>query len=225
MLELVSAKGDARPERQSSWLSLLGVVQGRLDGVLRPLPLAFAGFVLVHFSVQAYRAFTDGALPEPGFERWPWLVGAELLLWLAFTAFGIRQLKRSFLARGSLPAQDAQERALAVIEPLSLAIVLVFGGTHGAFLAWPLMTGSMDAADLRPELVATLSSTWRGLPVHGIAYLCAVGVTSFCAARLTLVALPVARPWLKRAVISLAVFVHLLGSYAVIRCGSGSLLP
>ena len=73
--------------------------------------------------------------------------------------------------------------------------------------------------------MADLSSTWRGLPLLGIVYLCAVGAAAFCAARLTLALLPAARPGLSRAVVGLAVLAYLLGSYAVIRCGSGSLLP
>ncbi len=188
---------------------------------------SFAGFVLLHFSLQAYRAYADGALPESGFERSPWLVGALLLLlWLPFTVFGVRRLSRSF-TRGWLTATatDGQERALAIVERLSLAVVLLFGAAHGLLMAWPLLSGSLDQADLRSELVAGLSSTWHGFPVQAIVYLCAVGATSFCAARLTLAALPAARPGLRRAVVGLAVFAHLLGSYAVIRCGSGSLLP
>jgi len=224
MLELVSAKGDARPERQSSWLSSLGRVRGKLAG-WPGLQLSFAGFVLLHFSVQAYRAYTGDALPESNFEQAPWFVGALFVLfWLPFTVFGVRKLSRAF-TRGGLPASAGQERALAVVEPLSLALVLSFGTVHGALMAWPLLSGSLTPADLRPELVAGLSSTWRGLPMQGIAYLCAVGAASFAAARLTLAALPAARPRLARAVVGLAVLAYLLGSYAVIRYGSGSLLP
>jgi hypothetical protein len=224
MLELVTAKGDARSERQSSWPSSLGRVRGRLAATAGLLQLSFAGFVLLHFSAQAYRAYTDGALPESGFERAPWFVGALLLLWLPFTAFGVRKLSLSF-TRGWRPGAAGQERALAVVESLSLAVVLLFGCLHGALMAWPLLSGSLGEADLRPELVAGLSSTWHGFPVEGMAYLCAVGAAAFCAARLTLAALPAARPRLARAVVGAAVLAYLLGSYAVIRCGSGSLLP
>jgi hypothetical protein len=225
MLELVSVKVDARAERQSSWLSSSRAVRERLESLARPLQLSFAGFVLWHFSSQAYRAYSEGALPEAGFERAPWLVGGLLLLlWLPFTVFGVRKLSRA-LARGSLGAAQGQTRALAVIEPLGLAIVLSFGGLHGVLMAWPLLAGSLDGTDLRAELVADLSSTWRGLPVQGVVYLCAVGAAAFCAARLTLALLPAGRPRLPRVVVSLAVLAYLLGSYAVIRCGSGSLLP
>jgi len=92
-------------------------------------------------------------------------------------------------------------------------------------MAWPLLSGSLGEADLRPELVAGLSSTWHGFPVKGMVYLCAVGAAAFCAARLTLAALPAARAPLARAVVGVAVLAYLLGSYAVIRSGSGSLLP
>ncbi|MEI9941447.1 MAG: hypothetical protein WDO69_29865 [Pseudomonadota bacterium] len=221
----MSAKGDVRPERQSSWLTSLSGVRGRLAGLAGPLQLSFAGFVLLHFSLQAYRAYTDGALPESGLERAPWLVATLLLLlWLPFTLFGLRRLSRTF-TQGRRPAAGGQERALAVVEPLALAVVLSFGAVHAVAMAWPLLEGSLDEADLRQELVVGLSSTWRGVPAQGVAYLCAVGAASFCAARLTLAALPAARPGLARAVVGLAVLSYVLGSYAVIRCGSGSLLP
>jgi len=225
MLELVSAKGDARAARQSSWLSSLGGVQAKLERAAGPLRLTFAAFVLVHLALQARRAHSATALPEPGFEQAPWLVGALLaLLWLPFTVFGLRTLSRSF-TRSGRAARTGQAYALSIIEPLSLVIVLSFGALHSADLAWPLLRGSLDAVDVRGELVAKLSSTWRGVPVHAIGYLGAVGAAAFCAARLALASLPAGRPTLTRAVLTLAVLAYLLGSYAVIRCGSGSLLP
>ena len=218
-------KRDARPERQSSWLSSLAEVRRKLDAWLGPLELCFSAFVLWHFSVQAYRAASDGALPEPGFERAPELVSALfLLLWLPFTLLGLRRAGRAFTA-APLPAVNAQERALATIEPVALGVVLLFGTVHGAQMAWPLLSGTLTEIDLRPELVAGLSSTWRGVPLSAIVYLCAVGAASFYAARRTLAALPVGRIGLSRAVVGVAVLAYLLGSYAVIRCGSGSLLP
>jgi len=227
MLEFVSGvsgERDARPERQSSWPSIARALRARLAGAARPLQLSFAGFVLWHLAGQAYRAYTDGALPAAGFERTPWLVFALLLvLWLPFSVFGLRKLSRTF-THERLPAAG-QARALAVVEPLSLAVVLLFGSVHGLLMGWPLLSGALDQADLRAQLVADLSSTWRGLPLEGSVYLCAVGATAFCAARLTLALLPAGRPSLSRTVVGLAVLAYLLGSYAVIRCGSGSLLP
>jgi len=225
MLELVSAKGDARAARQSSWLSSPGGTEAKLARAAGPLRLMFAAFVLVHLALQAWRAHTASALPEAGFEQAPWLVGALLgLLWLPFTAFGLLTLSRS-LTRREWASLRGQARALAVIEPISLAIVLVFGALHGVTLAWPLVRGAFDALDVRAELVATLSSTWRGVPMNALGYLCAVGAAAFCAARLALASLPARGPALVRAVLTLAVGAYLLGSYAVIRCGSGSLWP
>jgi hypothetical protein len=236
MLELVSgvpAERDARPERQSSWQSSLRRVRGSLSALSRPLQLGFGGFVLLHFSGQAYRAYSEAALPSAGFERAPWFVAAVLLLfWLPFTVFGVRKASAAsrgrltrFVTSEGMKALEGQARALAAIEPVALAIVLVFGGVHGVLMAWPLLSGALDEADLRAELVSDLSSTWRGVPLQGIAYLCAVGAAAFCAARLALALLPAQRPALSRAVVGLAVLSYLLGSYAVIRCGSGSLLP
>jgi len=189
------------------------------------LQLSFGGFVLLHFSGQAYRACTDAALPSAAFERSPWFVaGVSLLFWLPFTVFGVRKASL-WMSRSRLKALEGQARALAIVEPVALAIVLSFGGVHGALMGWPLVSGALDDADLRAELVATLSSTWRGVPAQGIVYLTAVGAAAFCAARLTLALLPAKRPRLSRIVVSLAGLAYLLGSYAVIRCGSGSLLP
>jgi len=228
MLKLVSGvsgERDARSDHQSSWLSSLRGARQRLLGLDRPLQLGFAGFVLWHFCAQAYRAYTDGPLPEPGFERAPWFVAAlHVLFWLPFTVFAVRKLAGSF-ARGGPNPLERQERALSAVDPFALAIVILFGGVHGTLVTWPLLSGSLDAADVRAELVADLSSTWRGLPLSAIVYSCAVGAAAFCAARLTLALLPVMRPGLSRGIVGLAVLGYVLGSYAVIRCGSGSLLP
>jgi len=228
MLELVSGvagERDARPERQSSWQGPLRGARALLARLSRPLQLSFGGFVLLHFSGQAYRAYTDEALPSAGLERSPWFVlGVSLLFWLPFTVWGIRKTV-AWASRSRLTALQGQARALAVVEPVALAIALLFGGVHGALMGWPLVSGALDAADLRAKLVADLSSTWRGVPVDGIVYLCAVGAAAFSAARLTLALRPTQRPGLSRVVVSLAVLAYLLGSYAVIRCGSGSLLP
>jgi hypothetical protein len=189
------------------------------------LQLSFAGFVLLHFFGQAYRACSDAALPSAAFERSPWFVaGVSLLFWLPFTVFGV-QKAILWASRGRLDALKGQARALAVVEPVALSLVLSFGSVHGALMSWPLISGALDETDLRAELVAALSSTWRGLPVHGIVYLAAVGAAAFCAARFTLELLPAQRPRLSRVVVSLAALAYLLGSYAVIRTGSGSLLP
>ncbi|HEX2671274.1 MAG TPA: hypothetical protein VHM25_10410 [Polyangiaceae bacterium] len=221
----VSGERDARAERQSSWESRLRGARTMLARLSRPLQLGFAGFVLLHFSVQAYRAGSEAALPSAGFERTPWVVAAvSLLFWLPFTVFGV-QKTRLWASRRRLNALEGQARALAVIEPVALALVLAFGGVHGALMGWPLVSGALDAADSRAELVADLSSTWRGVPVQGFVYLAAVGAAAFCAARLTLALLPAKGPGLSRVVIGLAGLAYLLGSYAVIRCGSGSLLP
>ena len=118
MLELVSVKGDARPERQSSYRSGQALAPDRLATSTRALRLGFAAFVLIHFATQAYRADTDGALPGSGVERASGVVAALfLLLWLPFTAVSLWQGSRS-LTRGRLPAAGLQQRALAVVEPL-----------------------------------------------------------------------------------------------------------
>ena len=221
----MSAKGDARPERQSSWPSPesgpWSAFRVRSANYAR---LAFACFVLLHLACQAYRASTDGPIPQPGLELQPWFVSAVLLgVWLPFAVFVGRGLLNSSFR--SNPSAPGQERALAVIEPLALALVLLFVAVHVAGIAWPLLSGSLADQDVRPELIASVSATYRGVPLQAVVYLGAVGAASFYAVRQTLAVLPKARPRLARGVVALGVVAYLLGSYAVIRCASGAILP
>jgi hypothetical protein len=219
----VSVEGDARPERQSSSPSSLR--SASLSNVRRFARPAFAIFVLVHLALQAFRAHADATRPEPGLEQEPWFVAAVLLVvWLPFALLAGHELRRApFFAR--LPGQDDRTRALAVAERLSLLVVVLFTLVHVAHTAWPLLAGSLADADLRPELILMLSTTSHGVPLQGIIYLCGVGASSFYAARQALTALPGAPRAVTRAVVALAVLGYALGSYAVIRCASGPILP
>jgi hypothetical protein len=216
----VSVEGDARPERQSS-----SVLKALLSNTRRFARPAFAIFILAHFAVQALRAGADDARPEPGLEQQPWFVAALLLLvWAPFALLAGHELRRAL--RGTpLPAQTDRERALAGAERLSLLVVVLFTVAHVAHLAWPLLRGELAAADLRPELLLTLSTTNHSLPVQGIVYLCGVGAGSFYAVRQALASLSGAPRALTRAVVALGVLSYVLGSYAVIRCASGQILP
>lgn len=221
------AKGDARPARQSSWLgALLGAELERLRNYVR---ISFAGFVLIHSLVQAYRAGTSGAVPQPGLEAEPWLVAILLLaVWLPFLVFAGSELWALGQARTTELTQRpalAQQKALAKIEPLALLVVLAFVALHSAELVWPLLSDRLLAEDVRPELVALLSTTQSGLPLQAIGALCAVGAAAFYALRQMQKAFPDASPALARFLVALGVTSYLLGSYAVIRCASGSLLP
>jgi len=208
-------KGDARFERQSSSV-------GRFDWS-RYAQLSFAGFLFLHLTCQAYRAWTDRLIPEAGIEGEPWAVAIVLLVvWLPFMAYGARELCRR--PPPVVPGNRVNERALQVVEPVALAGVMLFALVHGAELAWPLLAGHSLAADVRTELIATLSGTWRGVPAAGVAYLSAVGAGSFYATRQALKAFPGATPTGSRAIVLLGVLGYLLGSYAVIRCASGTLL-
>jgi hypothetical protein len=220
-------KGDARPERQSSWRSArLQAWRGRGRNYVR---ITFAGFVLIHFLVQAFRAGTSGALPGPGLEAAPELVAVVLLaVWLPFLFFAAAELMglgRAGEDGSPSAAPEAQQRALEKIEPLSLLVVLAFALLHGAHFAWPLLSGHLLIEDVRPELIAVLSSTRRGVPLQATAALCGVGAASFYAVRQLQKAFSVARPVLARGLLVLGLCSYLLGSYAVIRCASGSLLP
>jgi hypothetical protein len=219
----VSVEGDARPERQSS--SPSSVLRALLASLRRFARPAFAIFVLAHLAVQALRAHADGVRPEPGLEQQPWFVMAVLLLiWVPFTLLAAHELGRA-LAGARLPAQTEREHALAGAERLSLLVVVLFAVVHVAHTAWPLFSGSLADVDLRPELILRLSTTSHGLPIQGIVYLCGVGASSFYAVRQALTSLSGAPRSVTRTVVALGVLGYALGSYAVIRCASGPILP
>ncbi len=217
MLELVSGKGEARSERQSSWPS--AVVRAGLARHRNYARLAFAGFVLLHAACEAYRAATDGTLPEPGLEAAPWFVAAVLLaVWLPFLLLAAAELRAPRRAAVGL---SGQQRALALMEPVALCAVLAFTLLHVAELAWPLLSGAQIAVDVRPALTARLSTTRGGLPLNAGVALGGVGAASFYAVRQAQKALPGAA----RVLVALGVLAYLLGSYAVIRVASGTILP
>ncbi len=212
----MSVKGDARPERQSSWPNALRVGLLRHPRYTR---LAFAGFVLLHVTCEAYRAATDDLVPVPILEGEPWFVVLVLLaVWLPFLAFAARELRA---ARRPAAGLSGQQRALALMEPLALCVLLAFTALHVAELAWPLLSGARISLDARPALTALLSTTQSGLPFQAIATLGLVSAASFYAVRQAQRALPGAA----RALAALGVLGYLLGGYAVIRVASGTILP
>ena len=219
----MSVEGDARPTRQSSLPSAprLGLL-GRVSAFGR---LAFAGFVLIHFAFQGFRATGDGERPEPGLEAQAWFVAALLLvIGLPFAVFVGHEI-RGWVSGAPLPAPDAQARALAFAERLSLLVVVVFVLAHVAEISWPLLTGRSSAADVRPGLVLALSSTSYGVPLHAAAYVSGVAAASFYAVRQVLAsARTLSRP-AARAIVALGVLAYVLGSFAVIRCSGGQLFP
>jgi hypothetical protein len=201
------------------------VLKALLTSLRRFARPAFAIFVLVHFVVQALRAHADGARLEPGLEQQPWFMAAVLLLlWLPFALLAGHELRLA-LAGARLPAQTDRERALAGAERLSLLVLVLFTVVHVAHTAWPLFSGGLADVDLRPELILSLSTTSHGLPIQGILYLCGVGASSFYAVRQALASLSGAPRAVTRSVVALGVLGYALGSYAVIRCASGPILP
>jgi hypothetical protein len=200
-------------------------MRARLGRSRNYVRFTFAGFVVLHSMIQAYRAATAGALPDPGPEAEPWFMAIVVLgVWLPFFVFAGAELFAAREASAPQPA-PAEQRALQKIEPIALLVVVAFALLHMAQLAWPLFIGRLIAVDVRPELVEILSSTRSGVPLQAIAALCAVGAASFYGLRQLQKALPDAHPALARVMVALAVLSYVLGSYAVIRCASGSLLP
>ena len=219
----MSVEGDARPTRQSSSPSapLLGLLpRVRVFG-----RLAFAGFILVHLAFQAFRATGDAARPEPGLEVEPWFVAALLLvIWLPFALFAGHQL-RAWLSGTYVRETAPRARALAVAERLALLALSAFALAHCAEIAWPLFSGQTSAADVRPALVLSLSSTSHGVPLHAALYVCGVAAASFYATRQVLAVKNAAPRRLARAIVALGVLAYLLGSFAVIRCSGGQIFP
>ena len=216
-------KGDARAERQSS--SPSAVVVPAPSRQKRIAQAAFAAYLLAHLAVQAFRAHGDSDRPEPGLEQQPVFVATVLLLlWLPAALVAALELRTGL--RSAAPAlQSERARALAFAERLSWVVVVLFTLLHCAQTAWPLLDGSWIAADIRPELLLSLSSTYRGVPLQAIVYLCAVGAGSFCAVRQAMLALSARPGAAARAIVGLGVLGYLLGSYAVIRCATGPILP
>ena len=162
-------------------------------------------------------------MPGAGWELEPWFVAAVLLaVGPPFAVFAWRELGR---ARRSIAASASPKaRALGILERVALAVVLLFTVLHVTQLVWPLLCGTFAPGDVRPELVAALSSTAHGVPLLASAYLCAVGAAAFLGTRQALRAETGARS-VTRVVIAVGVFAYLLGSYAVIRSASGAILP
>jgi hypothetical protein len=182
---------------------------------------------LLHCACQAFRAHSDGAVPSAGFELKPALLaGILLLIFGPFAVFAWAELLRERAARGAAAAESAKARALNALERATLLIVLAFTLWHVAQIAWPLLLGTFAPSDVRPELIALLSSTWQGVPLLAACYLCGVGAASFYGARQALRALAEPRPRAQaRTLVALGVLAYLLGCYAVIRVASGVILP
>ncbi|MEP7050189.1 MAG: hypothetical protein ABJB12_07550 [Pseudomonadota bacterium] len=219
----MSEEGDARSTRQSS--STAAAPRELWPRVRVFGQLAFAGFICAHLALQALRAMGDAARPEPGLETQRWVVALLLVvIWLPFALSAVHQLHR-WLSRTPIPKTDPSAHALGFAERLALPVLLVFALAHGAQLAWPLLTGEIAAADVRPELVLSLSSTRHGMPIHAAFYVCGVAAASFYATRQVLALKGAASRPVARAIVALGVLTYALGSFAVIRCSGGQIFP
>jgi hypothetical protein len=170
---------------------------------LRYAPALLVALVLVHFAAQAASALG----PRTG-ARWH-----ETRLWALFAcvcwSICLAHATRTTL-RAPIPAA-ARERALSMAERAATAVVLVFALGHGLGFAWRTLSGELLASELRPALIAALSSTTAGVPWPAAAYLSAVGCAAFLVAR--------------RAPVVLGLCACALGVYAVVEFATGSLLP
>lgn len=212
----MSVKGDAQSDAPSS----VGALPRVLEACARFGGLAFATFLALHLGLEAARAVADGAVPHAGVEAEPVVVGSVLLvIALPFAIAAGRRLTRP------LNGASKAERSLAVLERLALAITLVFLVAHVLQCAYPLLDGSFDPSDVRPELIASLSGTALGLPLVAVGYALGVGAACFVGTRAALSSFAQERMATQRVVVALGVLAYLLGSYAVIRCASGPIWP
>lgn len=218
----MSTKGDARSEVPSSAARYFARVRTSCE---RYAGLGVAGFVGFHLAWQAFRASRDGALPDAGFETEPGFVLAMLLvIWVPFCISSWGKLSPNRRLRS--PGTTEKAQALAVLTLFTHWLVLLFLALHLTQVVWPLLDGEQTPGDARPELVALLSSTQHGAPLVAAGYLCGVGAASFFGVREVLRALgPAPKPRYARGAILCGVLAYLLGSYAVIRCAGGVILP
>jgi len=216
----VFTKGDARAEAPSSDAGLFTRCRA---ACARYAGLALAGFVLFHLACQAFRATRDGAVPTAGFESEPgFVVGVLLVVFLPFCVLSWDELRGRDRVRTTAATEKA--RALSVLERATHWLVLLFLSLHLTQVVWPLLDGERAASDVRPELVALLSSTVFGAPLIAAAYLCGVGAASFLGVRQVLRALGPEPKRAAQGAILCAVLAYVLGSYAVIRCAGGAIL-
>lgn len=213
-------KGDARAEAPSSDGSPFARGRAFCE---QYAGRGLAGFVSFHLACQAFRAFYDRALPTAGFESEPaFVLGVLLVIFVPFCVFSWAELRRPVRAFG--PDLTEKARALAVLERVTHWLVLLFLGLHLTQVAWPLLDGERAPDDVRPELVALLSSTDFGTPLIAAAYLCGVGAACFLGARHVLRALGPEPSRAARGAVLCGVLACVLGSYAVIRCAGGAFL-
>lgn len=109
---------------------------------------------------------------------------------------------------------------------LSGLAIVVFLGAHAAEFRIPRWTGDMNRADVYPQLIASLSSVWRGFPAHAVAYLVAVAVCSiyFTRGAETLLAefgVSEKRPWLSGWAIAGGIALFLIGALATVLRATG----
>ncbi|HEY2410207.1 MAG TPA: hypothetical protein VGI10_29585 [Polyangiaceae bacterium] len=212
----MSDQREARnPSPSSEWPGLVG---RRVARLARP---GLIVLFVVHFVSQAISAH-NGHARSRFHETEPWVLLASIF-WLIFLAFAAREMLRS-----KPVASDARTRALLFAEQGALWVLIAFSLGHGFGYAWQLLNGELLASDLRPSVVAALSSTTHGVPLVGAGYLCAVGAASFIATRFARHELGQRAPQstsARRAPVALGLCLCALGVYSVLRFATGSILP
>jgi hypothetical protein len=212
-MRIVSDQREARnPSPSSEWPGLVG------RRLARPGLIILFALHFVSQAISAHSAHPHSVFQET--EPWVLLTSTFCLIFLASVAREVARLK---------PAPtDARARALRLAEQGALGVLIVFSLGHGFRYAWQLLNGELLASDLRPSLVAALSSTTHGVPLVGAGYLCAVGAASFIAARFARHELSERAPesaMARRAPVALGLCLCALGVYSVLRFATGSILP
>jgi succinate dehydrogenase / fumarate reductase cytochrome b subunit len=149
-----------------------------LTGVF-PLGLFFVAHLLLNATaLQGSRAFD---LTVRRVQAWPGLLGLELLgihlPLLIHAALGITLTART---PGWIPRGPTREAWSSALQRVTGALTLLFVAYHLGAIRIPLALGELDPTDLRPLLVATLSSTTAsGIPLHAVVYLVGIASASY----------------------------------------------
>lgn len=201
------------------WLTWSGLV---------PLPV----FLLLHLSTELYRSFASDvadlvrAAPSP-FE----LVTRALLVWAPLGVHAALGVWLLLFGRERARAVDVA-RLPRLLSRVWAAAALAFVVYHARELTGSVWLGETDVRDLGLRLVATLSGTRAGVPLHAAGYLLGLLATLAHAGLAThrgllaegLLPTPASRQRSARACAALATLLFGVGALSVIRVASGALL-
>lgn len=217
-----SAQAETLPRARPAverWLTWSGLI---------PLPV----FLLLHLSTELYRSFaadvSDWERAAPGGFQ---VVTVALLVWAPLCVH-VGLGSWLLLMGRAQPRETDVARMPRVFSRVCALLALVFLLQHTRELVGAVWLGESDARDLGFVLLASLSSTRWGLPLHATVYLLGLLATLAHAALGThrgllgegLLPSAASRRRSANCCATLAVLLFGVGAFAVIRVASGSFL-